>query len=744
MLRRSSRTTGNFFCLYHPANGKTVCWGANSKYQLGYSDAEPRGLAQRADQQAVINLYEATGADPENSELIKDLLLGESQACVLFQPSNSTNNHVRGKAFCWGGNGQSELGPAKSGAVPLSVSSALQWNGTLLELDGLGMGFQMTCGIPHLEGVLAIEGVRCWGRQFGNEDGTAPAVTLEQSDLAIKPEEGKPVQVVLGSSHACALFESNDTFCWGKNFRAQLGQGNPDPDVPATASSAVIFGGNGLYARRLFPARYHTCVVLNDGSARCWGWGENGQLGNNDIRNWGVVRAVSTLGPILFEGADEYSVREMCGGNVHTCAILEDTSVWCWGKGDRVGHGSSNNYLKPQRVAFSLDDAQVTAQQIACSSSATCALFTDSTVRCWGFGSSGQLGSGSPDDLNIASEATTLSFVHLLSAQDSSSASSSAASSASTSDSDSQAEEEAKPVELSVAFTPNRPNYNVTALLPQSGSDLEPLQLEAEFTLFQTDDTILSLPEEWTEEGSEVEADGTVRHEVSLSLAESNSTLFITHLDIKSPGVRETLPGSGRTFQVGPSVKTTLTVNGWPFYPATPPSSTWTWTMSLRLPSSQRLHAFECKSIGETVEKCLSASVSKGWSVMLQVVLEALADDTQVSITYDIVSRAANNNSTKVDSIDVRFHLPPFHRSLFFDPDLSILLKDDGSGGDGADREEEDDDPELLWLAYLLVPLFLVVILAIVVGAGVILLRRKEAKNKARINRKLSQLAAAT
>ncbi|KAL6047124.1 Alpha-tubulin suppressor [Balamuthia mandrillaris] len=735
-LQLAGSHSGKFFCVYHPTNGQAVCWGDNDKHQLGFdTEGNDKGLNERADELPVINLLSAAGQEDKSFELA----LGSIQACSLFSDD---------RLFCWGGNGWSELGWPQSTPIPIGNSSFLtDVEDGEVRLGFVKMGTQWTCSVVAPENT----GVRCWGRVWG-QLATPPIRDWEQSEIDFeeRPAEGKVRQLLVGGVHACLLYESNQTFCWGKNYISQAGQDNNFQDVGVSGAQALDFGG-GLTTRKLFAGRHHTCALLSDDSTRCWGSGAYGQLGNNDLLDRGnIARPVSTTGALVFPGHEGQLVKDLCGGEKHTCALLEDASVWCWGAGMQAGNGTTEALLTPHLLEFGINE-DVQAQQIACSTSATCVLFNNSTVRCWGDGEQGQLGAGVSGNQNTAANSAVLYFAHLLVVPEEHSSSSSASSFASSSSfsassSSSSEEEETRlvPVPLAVTYPPNKPQYAITAdefssSLPQE--DVEPLQLGAEFALFESEDSILSLPEEWNEGATKVEEDGTVRHEVSLSLPNSNSTLVITHLDIKSPGVRETLPGSGRTFEVGPSVKTTLTVYGWPFYP-TPPTNSWTWTMSLELPSSQRLFEFECKSIGDTVEECLAASMSKGWTVRLKVVLEALADDKQVAITYDILSRSNSSIEAETDIIDVKFHLPPFEHSLFFDPDLSVLLRSEEQG-DGEDETKEGDEGEGLLLVYVLVPVFVVVLMVAVVVGGTLWIRRKRALNKARVNKRLSGLATA-
>ena len=87
-------------------------------------------------------------------------------------------------------------------------------------------------------------------------------------------------------------------------------------------------------------------------------------------------------------GAEAVSVSL---GDDHSCALLDDGKVMCWGKNNygQLGDGSNTDRSSPVEVSGLLN-----AQSIALGSSHSCALLTDGKVMCWGYNSKGQLGDG--------------------------------------------------------------------------------------------------------------------------------------------------------------------------------------------------------------------------------------------------------------------------------------------------------------------------------------------------------------
>jgi alpha-tubulin suppressor-like RCC1 family protein len=161
-----------------------------------------------------------------------------------------------------------------------------------------------------------------------------------------------------------------------------------------------------LDARQLTIGFAHTCALLNDKSIKCWGYGGSGQLGNGSIEN--AITSVSVLGIS--------TATQVTSGGYHTCALLEDKSIKCWGGGGsgQLGNGSIENAITPVSVLGISTATQVTAGEYH-----TCALLEDKSIKCWGHGGDGRLGNGSienaitPVSVSGISTATQVSAGHL-------------------------------------------------------------------------------------------------------------------------------------------------------------------------------------------------------------------------------------------------------------------------------------------------------------------------------------------
>ena len=85
-------------------------------------------------------------------------------------------------------------------------------------------------------------------------------------------------KVSTGYYHTCAILDNGDMKCWGRNSYGQLGDGNSAN--LAFPSSTAIDLGTGRTAVAVSAGYHHTCAILDNGDLKCWGYDGNGELGD--------------------------------------------------------------------------------------------------------------------------------------------------------------------------------------------------------------------------------------------------------------------------------------------------------------------------------------------------------------------------------------------------------------------------------------------------------------------------------
>lgn len=227
-----------------------------------------------------------------------------------------------------------------------------------------------------------------------------------QADAAGSPAGASAVGAYLdlGLAHGCALQRDRAVRCWGKGASGRLGAGGmadrlsgsgaPDASSVSFVDVAAVTAGDA-----------HTCALLAGGTVRCWGQGSAGQLGSGTRDN----RADGAVDPL--SGTDEPSTVPLGGpasaisaGGEFTCALVSGGTVRCWGDGafGALGSGGTDGRLDGL-PGGPTDDASVVplaepATAVSAGSQHACALLASGAVSCWGNGADGRLGSGGIDD----------------------------------------------------------------------------------------------------------------------------------------------------------------------------------------------------------------------------------------------------------------------------------------------------------------------------------------------------------
>ncbi|MBT6874743.1 MAG: hypothetical protein HOA28_05900, partial [Euryarchaeota archaeon] len=299
--------------------------------------------------------------------------------------------------------------------IEVSVSSSSDVNGGT------------SCAI-YSNNVTDIRSIMCWG--YGGDgqigDGSSDSTDAPSSSNIVSidgdsalgvvdssnyystgPNDVKKISLSDFSSFGCAMSYVGHVKCWGYNGNGNLGIGNTTQigDGPSEMGADLKFVqlGSNRTAKDIVVGKIHACAILDNDEIKCWGHNGYGQLGienNTQIGDsygeiWGDNILAVSLG-------DNHTALSISAGQYHTCAILDNGDVKCWGYNGygQLGIGSTTNIGDGinemgdnlQRVDLGYGR---TALQIVSSDYSNCALLDSGLVKCWGRGNYGQLGIGS-------------------------------------------------------------------------------------------------------------------------------------------------------------------------------------------------------------------------------------------------------------------------------------------------------------------------------------------------------------
>ena len=135
----------------------------------------------------------------------------------------------------------------------------------------------------------------------------------------------------------------------------------------------------------------HTCAILSDESMWCWGANNFGQLGDPALS---TDSSSPTLLPNKVIGDHQWDTFDT--GEGHTCAVDTDGALWCWGANTygQLGNNTSDYNPSPTPTQVGTDTTWVGVTSL---SAHTCGIKANGTVWCWGYGDS-RLGLGPVGD----------------------------------------------------------------------------------------------------------------------------------------------------------------------------------------------------------------------------------------------------------------------------------------------------------------------------------------------------------
>jgi len=381
-------------------DGSVKCWGYNAQGQLGLGDTALHG--------------DEAGEMGDGLSAV-DLGTGRTAKRLVATYINTCAELDNGQVKCWGGAyvGMLGVGPSDArgdqpGDMGDSLPSFNLGSGRCIKSFGSGFAFHYGCAL------LDNDNVKCWGgnsygqlgidrsSNVGDEPGDAGAPRLSYVSL------GTGVSVVhvgAGDYHSCALLSNGSVKCWGANLYGTSGLG----DTARHDGRASYLGnnlpavnlGSGRTAIALYVGAEHSCAVLDNGSLKCWGRNNHGQLGLGDTDDRGDNPGeMGDALPAVALGTGRH-VKSMHLGANHSCAILDNDSLKCWGINDAaqlgVGRGADLGD-GPAEMGDALPAVSLGTGRYAIKVSGgyynTCAILDNGSLKCWGDNTHGQLGLG--------------------------------------------------------------------------------------------------------------------------------------------------------------------------------------------------------------------------------------------------------------------------------------------------------------------------------------------------------------
>ena len=372
--------------------GVVKCWGGNSYGQLGLGDVRPRGVMPG--EIAALPAIQL-GTDRK----AKAISSGDGMNCALLD---------NGSIKCWGLNTSGELGigvGSNRGDDANEMGDMLP----SVKLLGTATATNISAGFEHACAV-ANGGVQCWGSGVSGQLGQGDELTHPEPVSIHDFGKVSSVSTSAGGAFGCELLQNGNVICWGYNRDGQLSFSNDPQfysvgDAPGEMDGLFPVGFSPLTVKAVAPGKASVCAILSDDSVRCWGDGESGQLGTGDRDPHGTIPyTIGSVAPV--ELGTGRKAKAITSGALHVCVLLDDATVKCWGD-NRYGqlgtNAGSTVGAKPGTMGDNLATVNFgagrTARQVVAGRNHTCALLDNGTIKCWGLNSEGELGLGSMENI---------------------------------------------------------------------------------------------------------------------------------------------------------------------------------------------------------------------------------------------------------------------------------------------------------------------------------------------------------
>lgn len=361
-----SSSTGHTCALKR--DGTVACWGRNLAGELGNANFELQTVPKLVSGGAL------------SGKTVTQIAAGGAHTCALLSD---------GSVACWGWNisGQLGNGNTNDSSTPLAVTGGALTGKTVVQIAA---GGNRTCAL------IDDGSVACWGFLFNN--GTSEHLPenfqLTPSLITSGALNGATVaQIAVAESHFCALLTIGNVACWGDNYFGQIGDGTTsDVELPFLVTSGLLESSSVVQIAVTYS---HTCALLTDERMACWGGNYWGQLGDGSNTNRSTPTEVSG-GAINGE-----SITQIAVGNAHSCALLANGALTCWGSNldGEIGVPGISTTSVPVLVGGGALYGKTVAF-VSAAGTITCAVLSDESASCWGTNDLGQLGDGTTRNQN--------------------------------------------------------------------------------------------------------------------------------------------------------------------------------------------------------------------------------------------------------------------------------------------------------------------------------------------------------
>lgn len=193
-----------------------------------------------------------------------------------------------------------------------------------------------------------------------------------------------------GYLHSLLIAEDSTVWAWGDNSAGALGDGTTISHyrpVQVTKSDGTPLSN----AKAVYGGGYFSVALLQNGTVWAWGRGRSGTLGNGSLED--QSQAVQVL---QSDGSPLTQVQSIAAGYSHVLAVKTDGTVWGWGSNgsNTLSDSWDSMYTRAIQIKASSNTYLTGVKEVAVGDYHSMLLKQDGTVWAWGHNGLSQLGNG--------------------------------------------------------------------------------------------------------------------------------------------------------------------------------------------------------------------------------------------------------------------------------------------------------------------------------------------------------------
>ncbi|MCH2109848.1 MAG: hypothetical protein MK135_10990 [Polyangiaceae bacterium] len=327
-------------------DGSASCWGDNSEGQVGVGTT----FGEFNQPRSVVGNIKFT-----------QLSVGDSATCGIS---------LDRRLFCWGDNDDGQLGNPTLGqeevGTPRQVGASQDWE----YITGSSQN-RAFCGIK------SDRSLWCWGSNDGGMLGlNSPVGSVDRPTEVAAGTAWATVK--LGAQHACGIQDDGSAWCWGSTLSGKTGVGPTEQESLGEPTQV----GTSLNWVDLTMNSSTTLLINSSGAV--YGFGENadGQLRQGSPWNDGYLEA-----DVLPE---EFNQLQLESQDSIYCGLTSESRVRCWGNYS----GSASFLVDPRLQSLPRNIETPAFEQFAVGRDSICGLTNQGKVFCGGTDYEGALGQG--------------------------------------------------------------------------------------------------------------------------------------------------------------------------------------------------------------------------------------------------------------------------------------------------------------------------------------------------------------